>query len=198
MPLSGAHRRYSVVCEQAAISSHKMDGSLWKTLSLFDFYIHNTIKFRQQCRLGHTAEQCRSGLFQDSDFAGDLEVSKSTSGGILCIFGRRTFVPINWMCTKQAAVSHSSAESDVITLDAGLRRDGIRALDLWDWVVEVLHSSPKGDWARGDLKRKECETHHKGRTKTKSLTSEESCLREIDYVTPNVTLSRQNALLYIL
>ena len=101
------------------------------------------------------------------------------------------------MCKKQAAVSHSSAESDVISLDAGLRRDGIRALELWDWVVEVLHSSPKGDWARGDLKRKECETHHKGRTKTKSLTSEESCLREIDYVTPNVTLSRQNALLNI-
>ena len=33
------------------------------------------------------------GEFQDSDFAGDLEDSKSTSGGELCIFGSHTFVP---------------------------------------------------------------------------------------------------------
>ena len=30
--------------------------------------------------------KCRLGLFQDSDFAGDLEDSTSTSGGQLCIF----------------------------------------------------------------------------------------------------------------
>ena len=33
--------------------------------------------------------------FQDSDFAGDLEDSKSTSGGTLCVFGSHTFVPKN-------------------------------------------------------------------------------------------------------
>ena len=38
----------------------------------------------------NTAQQCRLGLFQDSDLAGDFEDSKSTSGGILCIFGSRT------------------------------------------------------------------------------------------------------------
>ena len=63
------------------------------------------------------------GLFQDSDFAGDLEDSKSTSGGTLCIFGSHTFVPISWMCKKQTAVSHSSTESEIISLDAGLRLD---------------------------------------------------------------------------
>ena len=31
----------------------------------------------------------------DSDFAGDLEDSKNTSGGTLCVFGNHTFVPIN-------------------------------------------------------------------------------------------------------
>ena len=31
--------------------------------------------------MGNTANQCRLGLFQDSDFAGDLEDSKSTSSG---------------------------------------------------------------------------------------------------------------------
>ena len=67
------------------------------------------------------AKQCRLGLFQDSDFAGDLEDSKSTSGGTLCIFGSHTFVPISWMCKKQTSVSHSSTESEIISLDAGLR-----------------------------------------------------------------------------
>ena len=77
--------------------------------------------------MGNTAEQCRLGLFQDSDF-GDLEDSKSTSGGTLC--------------KKQTSVSHSSTKAEIISLDAGLRMDGIPALTLWDSVIEVFHSSP--------------------------------------------------------
>ena len=38
-------------------------------------------------------------------------------------------------------MSHSSTESEITSLDAGLRMDGIPALDLWDVVKEVLHSS---------------------------------------------------------
>ena len=81
-------------------------------------------------RLINTAKQCRLGLFQDSDFAGDLEDSKSTSGGTLCIFGSHTFVPISWMCKKQTAYSRSSTESEIISLDTGLRLDGLPALEL--------------------------------------------------------------------
>ena len=88
--------------------------------------------------MGNTAKQCRLGLFQDSDFAGDLEESKSTSGGTLCVFGSHTFVPLSWMCKKQTSVSHSSTESEISSLDVGLRLDGIPALDLWDLVVLVL------------------------------------------------------------
>ena len=88
-------------------------------------YIHHTSEYRQSCHVGNTAKQCRLGLFQDSDFAGDLEDSKSTSGGTLCVFGSHTFVPISWMCKKQISVSHSSTELEIISLDAGLRLDGI-------------------------------------------------------------------------
>ena len=101
--------------------------------------IHHTCEYKQYCHVGNTAKQCRLGLFQDSDFAGDLEDSKSTSGGTLCIFGSHTFVPISWMCKKQTSVSHSSTESEIISLDAGLRTDGIPALDLRDLIVAVLH-----------------------------------------------------------
>ena len=75
--------------------------------------------------MGNTAKQCSLGLFQDSDFAGDLEDSKSTSGGTMCVFGSLSFVPISWMCKKQTAVSHSSTESEIISLDEGLRLDDI-------------------------------------------------------------------------
>ena len=78
----------------------------------------------------------RLDLFQDSDFAGDLQDSKSTSGGVLCIFGSRTLVPVRWMCKKQTVVSHSSPESEIVSLDAELRMDGLLAVDLWD----ILHS----------------------------------------------------------
>ena len=47
-----------------------------------------------------------------------LKTQKSTSGGILCIFGSHTFVPISWMCKKQTSVSHSPTESKIISLDA--------------------------------------------------------------------------------
>ena len=88
--------------------------------------------------MGDTAKPCRLGLFQDSDFAGDLEDSKSTSGGTLCIFGSHTFVPISWMCKEQTAVSHSSTESEIISLDTGLGLDGLPALELWDLIVSFL------------------------------------------------------------
>ena len=34
------------------------------------------------------------------------------------------FFPISWMCKKQTSVSHSSTESEIISLDTGLRLDG--------------------------------------------------------------------------
>ena len=69
-------------------------------------------------------EDYKFSLFQDTSFASDLQDSKSTSGDMLCIFGSRTvfFKSISWMCKKQSAVSHSSAESEILSLDAGFTR----------------------------------------------------------------------------
>ena len=52
-----------------------------------------------------------------------------------------TRFPISRMLKKPTSVSHSSTESEIISLDAGSRMDGILALDLWDLVTEVVHSS---------------------------------------------------------
>ena len=86
-----------------------------KRLNRLISYIHHTCECKQYCHVGNTAKQCRLGLFQDSDFAGDLEDSKSTSGGTSCILGSHTFVPKSWMCKKQTAVSHSSTETEIIS-----------------------------------------------------------------------------------
>ena len=98
-----------------------------KRLNRLISYFHHTSEYKQYCYVGSTAKQWRLEVLQDSDFAGDLEDSKSTSGGTLCIFGSHTFGPISWMCKKQTSVSRSSTESEIIlwTLD-------------WDWMGCLL------------------------------------------------------------
>ena len=69
---------------------------------------------------------------------GDLEDSKSTSGRTLSVFRSHTFVPRSWMCQKQTSIFHNSTESEIISLDTGLRLDGLPALELWDLIVSVF------------------------------------------------------------
>ena len=132
---------YFVVCEQACTCGHQMDKILWQTPESI-VILHSSHMWIQTILLcgKHSTTMQTWIVFEDSDFAGDFEDSKSISGGVLCIFGSHTFVPISWMCKKQTSVSHSSTE--IISLDAGSRMDGIPALTLWDLVIEVFHSSP--------------------------------------------------------
>ena len=160
--------------------------------------IHHTCNYKQYCHVGNTAKQCSLGLFQDSNFAGDLEDSKSTSGGTLWIFESHTFVPISWMCQKQTSVSLSSTESEIISLDAGLTLDGITALDLWDLTVAVLH----GNTYQSNQERRDpctnlfCARPHKLPMRKKSHGMIDD-LDNVDLISSNVHSSRQEALLYI-
>ena len=70
------------------------------------------------------------------------------SGATLCNFLSHTFVPISWMCEKQTSVSHSSTESEIISLDAGLRLDGVTAHDLMDLIVAVHGNTNESNKAR--------------------------------------------------
>ena len=152
-------------------------------------YIHQKCEYKQYCHVGNTAKQCRLGLFQDSDFAGDLEDSKSTSGGTLCVFGSHTFVPISWMCKKQTAASHSSTESEIISLDTGLRLDGLPALELWDLIVSVLGNVSRVS-DRSGKPESDVHKHHKSHNKI-------DVMKDIDAVPSNVQSARQEALLYV-
>ena len=131
-----------------------------------------------------------------------LKTQKSTSRGLLCIFGSHTFVPISWMCKKQTSVSHSSTEAEIITLDAGLRMDGIPALDLWDLVIDVFHSSPnqlsktKGQVQGKLLRNTPSNKHTQNQTKTQfGHDTLELC--NVDYVSTNAKSSQFGAMLHI-
>ena len=111
------------------------DYLVW-SLTFIIHVITNNI-FMWEALQNNTDRDCvKTPIFQK-----DLEDSKSTSGGTWCIFGSHTFLPLSWVCKKQTSVSHSSTESEIISLDAGLRLDGIPALDLWDLIVAVLHGN---------------------------------------------------------
>ena len=105
---------YSMVGEQTCLFDHKMDQSLWQRIILLDILHPSHMWLQTICHVETQHNKCILGLFQDSDFAGDLEDSKSTWGGTLCIFGSHTLVPISWMCKKQTTGSRSSTESEII------------------------------------------------------------------------------------
>ena len=79
----------STVYQLHALMTKACDKRLNRLIS----YIHHTCDYRQYCYVG--------GLFQDSDFAGDLQDSKSTSGGTLCVFGSHIFMPRNTIQTPE-------------------------------------------------------------------------------------------------
>ena len=175
-----------------------MDKTCDKRLSLLISYIHYTSEYRQYCHVGNTAQQCRLGLFQDSEFAEDLEDSKSTSGGLLCIFGSHTFVPISWMCKKQTSVSHSSAEAEIISLDAGLRMDSIPALTLWDLVIEVFHSVPnQTDGPKRELRGNPTSIVKSNMHNTVPIKHTYVIPRNIDHIPSNTQNSASSAMSYV-
>ena len=162
-------------------------------LSRLISYIRHTCDYKQYCHVGNTAKQCRLGLFQDSDFARDLADSKSTSGGTVCVFGSHTFVPISWMCKKQTSVSHSSTESEIISLDAGLRLDGIPALDLWDLIVLVLGNTIQTHKRTGQPVVN-CDKSHGPNKQSQGMFN---VFNNVDCIPSNVKFSHQEALLYV-
>ena len=164
-------------------------------------YIHFTSEYRHHCHVGNTAKQCRLGLFRDSGFAGDLEDSKSTSDGTLCIFGSHLFVLRSWMCKNKTSVSHSSTESEIISLDAGLRMDGIhRAWSLgfgyWCVTFKIESDTQKSTGTGNPLPNKTSEMRKSSQNKTPA-SEENHGLSNVDFVSSNANSFHKGAMLYI-
>ena len=95
---------------------------------------------------------------------------------------------MSWM-KKQTAVSHSSTESEIISLDTGLRLDGFPALELWALIVSVLGNVSRVS-DRSGKPESDDHQHHKSHNKIDAM-------KDIDVVPSNVQSARQEALMYV-
>ena len=93
------------------------------------------------------------------------------------------------MCKKQTTVSHSSTESEIISLDTGLRLDGLPAVELWDLIVSVLGNISRISDRTG---KHDSDVHKRHKSQKKIDVTE-----DIDSVPSNVQSARQEALLYV-
>ena len=114
---------------------------------------------------------------------------------ISCILASPAFVPISVMCTKQTSVSHRSTESEIISLDAGLRMDGLLALELWDVVVEVSRSSKISE-SSTHRTAGNCLRTHKSKPKQKGNRNVDQ-LSHVDHVTKTHTILKVSLSWYI-
>ena len=96
------------------------------------------------------------------------------------------------MCKKQTSVSHSSTESEIISLDARLRLDGIPALDLWDLIVAVLGNTTQNH----DRTERPVVCRDKNHVR-QQFRGMFNVLDNVDLVLSNVQFSHQEALLYV-
>ena len=109
-------------------------------------------------------------------------------------------MPISWICKKQTSVSHCSTEAEVISLDAGLRMDGILALDLRDLVIEPFHSSPNQINKTKDVRepRRNLTANTQPNVRKQTPTTFTNLdLTNIDHVPSSVTHFGSNAVLYV-
>ena len=89
------------------------------------------------------------------------------------------------MCKKQTVFSHNSTESEIISLDTGLRLDGLSALELRDLIVSVLGNVPRVSDEPG---KPESDVHKRQKPHKKI-----DVMKDIDSVPSNVQSARQEA-----
>ena len=165
-----------------------------KRLCCLISYIYHTCEVEQHCHVGNTAKQRRLGLFQDSDIAGDLEDSKFTSGGTLCIFleAIRLFPE-----ARNKLLFHTTRRNLRISL---LMQ--VYALDLWDLSLKCCILFPTNlRHPKIRCRKTCCATHHQENTPTTKLKLQFSTTI-LNYATSIVLLdvksSQVGAMLYIL
>ena len=93
------------------------------------------------------------------------------------------------MCKKQTSVSHSSTESEIISLDTGLRLDGLPALELWDLIVSVLGTVSRVSDNPG---KPESDAHKRQKSHSRI-----DVVKDIDSVPSNVQSANREVLLYV-
>ena len=125
-------------CNQLAREVSKWTVACDRRLYRLVCYLQTTKAWVIRNMIGDTIDKLHLAVYSDASFAGEKNSSKSTTGGVLCLVGPRSFVSLNWICKKQGAVSHSSTEAEIVGLDTMVRMEGIPALNLWSQIVDTV------------------------------------------------------------
>ena len=86
--------------------------------------------------VGDTSISWTLWLYTDAHLAADKSTSRSVSGVFCAIHRQATYFPLCALPKKQSAVSHSSAESEMIAADLGLRTEASPMTTLFDPVLK--------------------------------------------------------------
>jgi len=130
--------RFDLLKATCALASRvtKWTESCDKLLHRLICYVHSTLDVFLHGWIGDKMEDLRLELYTDSDFAGDLETMRSTSGVFLVLVGRNSFFPLHATSKRQSCVSHSTTEAEIVAADLGHRVTGLPALCLWDTLFQ--------------------------------------------------------------
>ena len=128
---------HPVVSEHACEITQACDRRLARLIS----YIHHTNDSRQYFHVGNTALHCRLGLFHDSDFAGDLEDSKSSSGGGLVYVWKQNICPSQLDMQETNCCLAQFHKIWNHFCGCWITYGWLLALDHWDIVIEVFRST---------------------------------------------------------
>ena len=161
-------------------------------------FIHNTSDHRQYCHVGNTAQHCRLGLFQDSDFAGDLKDSKSTSGGILSASSEveHSFPRVGCVRNKlQSFTAHPNLKLFLWTLVCAWMVFSLSISGSWLLKYCIL---PKKPTSTGRLVARQSPNRNTPTPRRRNVSTEMMVeLFNVDRVTTNAKPSHFGALLYI-
>ena len=182
-----------------ARSITKWTKACYKRLNRLISYIHHTCEYKQYCHVGNTAKQCRLELFQDFDFAGDLENSKSTSGGALGVWEViHLLQSVGCVRNKlQFRIVQQNRKSSLWMQDWGWMVSPHWIYGIWSsqFLVTRIRVNKKGEtrlWT--NVKFVQHFNTIQKRKQTQGVTND---LDNVDFILSNVNSSHQEALLYV-
>ena len=117
---------YSFVGEQTCTIDHKMDQSVRQTIISF-YLLHSSYMWLQTIlSCGKHGKTMHIGDCFKTPILQEILRIQSLHQVEHCAFSEaiRLFKSV-WMCKKQTSVSYSSTESEIMSLNAGWRMDGI-------------------------------------------------------------------------
>ena len=164
--------------------------------------IHHTCEFKQYCHVGSTEQQCRLCVYSGLGFCRRSTRLKINIRWTL-VYIRKSHVRCNKLDVQETDFSFTQFHRSRNNFSrCRFTLEWIPALDLWDLVIEVCHSSPNGlnnskDQVRGNSSRNTTSNKHT-QNQTKVPTQHDNFdVSDVDHVPSNAKFSRFGAMLYI-